>query len=80
MNKKASEERFNYLHNLLTEELISRLESGEANPQELKAAIEWLSKNDISGVAMEGNPLEKLTALMPSIDPDLVQQRLYGKR
>ena len=80
MTKKATEDRFNYLHNLLTEELISRLESGEANPQELKAAIEWLSKNDISGVAMEGNPLEKLTALMPSIDPDLVQQRLYGKR
>ena len=80
MNKKATEDGFNYLHNLLTEELISRLESGEANPQELKAAIEWLSKNDISGVAMEGNPLEKLTALMPSIDPDLVQQRLYGKR
>ena len=80
MNKKATEDRFNHLHNLLTEELITRLESGEASAQEMKAAIEWLSKNDISGVAYEGNPLDKLTRLMPTIDPELVQTRLYGKK
>ena len=77
---KASEDRFNHLHNILTEELISRIESGDANPQELKAAIEWLHKNDISGVAMEGNALEKLANIMPKIDPELVQRRLYGSR
>ena len=77
---KASEDRFNHLHNILTEELISRIEAGDANPQELKAAIEWLHKNDISGVAMEGNPLEKLANIMPKIDPELVQRRLYGPR
>ena len=80
MNKKATEDRFNHLHNLLTEELITRMESGEASAQEMKAAIEWLSKNDISGVAYEGNPLDKLTKLMPTIDPELVQTRLYGKK
>ena len=77
---KAAEERFNHLHNILTEELITRVESGEANPQELKAAIDWLHKNDISGVAMEGNALEKLANIMPKIDPELVQRRLYGSR
>ena len=77
---KAKEERFNHLHNILTEELITRIEPGEANPQELKAAIEWLHKNDISGVAMEGNPLDKLANIMPKIDPELVQRRLYGSR
>ena len=77
---KAKEERFNHLHNILTEELISRIESGDANPQELKAAIDWLHRNDISGVAMEGNPLDKLTKLMPTIDPELVQRRLYGQK
>ena len=76
---KAKEERFNHLHNILTEELITRIESGEANPQELKAAIEWLHKNDISGVAKEGNPLEKLANIMPKVDPELVKRRLYGK-
>lgn len=80
MTKKAHEDRFNHLHNILTEELISRVESGEASAQEMKAAIDWLSKNDISGVAMEGNPLDKLANIMPKIDPELVQRRLYGKR
>ena len=80
MNKKATEDRFNHLHNLLTEELITRMESGEASAQEMKAAIEWLSKNDISGVAYDGNPLDKLATLMPIVDPELVQTRLYGKK
>ena len=78
--KKAAEERFNHLHNLLTEELITRMESGEATAQEMKAAIDWLSKNDISGVAYEGNPLDKLATIMPKVDPQLVQSRLYGSK
>ena len=78
--KKATEQKFNELHNILTEELLSRIKSGEASTQDLKAAIDWLKVNDISGVAYEGNPLDKLASIMPSIDPELVQQRLYGKR
>ena len=80
MTKKASEEMFNELHNLLTTELLDRIKSGEATTQDLKAAIEWLHKNDISGVAYDGNPLDKLANIMPQIDPEMVQQRLYGKR
>lgn len=79
-NQKATEARFNELHNILTEELISRVQSGEASAQELKAAIDWLKANDISGVAYEGNPLDKLANIMPTVDPELVQRRLYGKR
>ena len=79
-NQKATEARFNELHNILTEDLISRVKSGEASAQELKAAIDWLKANDISGVAYEGNPLDKLANLMPTVDPELVQRRLYGKR
>ena len=80
MKKKATEDKFNELHNILTEELLSRIKSGEASTQDLKAAIDWLKANDISGVAYEGNPLDKLANIMPTIDPELVQQRLYGKR
>ena len=80
MKKKATEDMFNDLHNLVTSELLDRIKSGEATTQDLKAAIEWLHKNDISGVAYEGNPLDKLAKVMPSIDPEMVQQRLYGKR
>jgi len=78
--KKANEEVFNELHNLLTEELLTRIKSGEATTQDLKAAIDWLKQNDITGVAYDGNPLDKLANIMPEIDPEMVQQRLYGKR
>ena len=79
MKKKATEDQFNELHNLVTNEFLARVKSGEASTQDLKAACDWLAKNDISGVAMEGNPLDKLANIMPIIDPELVQKRLYGK-
>jgi hypothetical protein len=78
--KKATEDQFNELHNLVTSEFLSRIKSGEATAHELKAACDWLVKNDISGVAYDGNPLDKLANIMPQIDPELVQTRLYGKQ
>ena len=78
--KKATEDAFNELHNILTEELLTRIKSGEASTQDLKAAIDWLKQNDITGVAYDGNPLDKLANIMPEIDPELVRQRLYGKK
>ena len=79
MKKKATEDQFNELHNLVTKEFLSRIKSGEASTQDLKAACDWLKTNDISGVAYEGNPLDKLSKILPEIDPELVQERLYGK-
>ena len=78
--KKATEDMFNELHNMVTQELLNRIKSGEASTADLKAACDWLSKNDISGVAYEGNPLEKLATIMPKVDPELVQKRLYGRQ
>jgi hypothetical protein len=78
-HKKASEDTFNQLHNLVTSEFLARIKSGEASTADLKAACDWLSKNDISGVAYDGNPLDKLATIMPKVDPELIQTRLYGK-
>ena len=80
MKKKATETQFNELHNLVTSEFLSRIKSGEASTADLKAACDWLKTNDISGVAYDGNPLDKLTKLMPTVDPELVQSRLYGRK
>ena len=77
---KAAEEKFNELHNLVTEAFLKRVKSGEASTQDLKAACDWLKTNDITGVAMEGNPLEKLASVMPKIDPELIQRRMYGAK
>ena len=79
-HKKATEDQFNELHNLVTKEFLNRIKAGEASTQDLKVACDWLKANDISGIAFEGNPLDKLAAVIPNIDPELVQSRLYGKR
>ena len=80
VKKKATEDQFNELHNLVTKEFLARIKSGEATTADLKAACDWLKTNDISGVAFEGSPLDKLANIMPQIDPELVQTRLYGKQ
>ena len=78
--KKASEAQFNELHNLVTKEFLKRVKSGEATTQDLKAACEWLKTNDISGIAIEGSHLSKLASIMPKVDPELVQSRMYGRK
>ena len=77
--KKANEESFNELHYLVTQEFLRLIKCGEAKTQDLKAACDWLKTNDISGVAYDGSPLEKLAKVMPTVNPELVQRRLYGK-
>ena len=80
MKKKATEDQFNELHGLVTKEFLSRIKSGEASTQDLKAACDWLKTNDISGIAVAGSPLDKLVSVIPEVDPELIQQRLYGRR
>ena len=77
--KKADEESFNELHYLVTEDFLRRIKSGEATTQDLKAACDWLKTNDITGVAFDGSPLDKLNKLLPTVDPSLVKRRVYGK-
>ena len=72
--------QFNEVHTLGTNEFLTRLRNGEARTHDLKAACEWLKANDISGVAYDGNPLDKLNQLMPKVDPELITRRMYGKR
>ena len=78
--KKAAEEKFNELHNLVTEDFLKRVRSGEATTQDLKAACDWLKTNDITGIALEGSPLDKLSSIMPKVDPELIQRRMYGQK
>ena len=78
--KKATEEKFNELHNLVTEDFLRRVRSGEASTADLKAACEWLKTNDITGVAYEGSPLDKLNKILPTVSPELVQRRMYGSK
>ena len=73
MTKRANEESFDKLHSLVTQELISRIESGEATTADLKAATDWLHKNDITGIAVAGSPLAGLVGLIPELTFEDVQ-------
>ena len=77
--KKATEDQFNELHSLVTTEFLQRVKSGSASTQDLKAACDWLKTNDISGIAYDGSPLDKLANIIPKVDPELVKRRMYGK-
>ena len=77
---KDTEEKFNELHTLVTDECLKRVRTGEASTADLKAACDWLKTNDITGIAYEGNPLDKLANIMPKVNPELVQKRMYGKQ
>ena len=77
---KATEQQFDELHNLVTTEFLDRVRSGLATTQDLKAACDWLKTNDITGIALDGSPLNKLAKILPTVDPELVQRRLYGSK
>ena len=57
--RRASEETFNELHKLLTEEYLIKIQSGEATTADLKAAGDWLFKNDITGIAIDNSAKDR---------------------
>lgn len=76
MSTRAPEELFDELHSLLTTELVTRIKSGEASTADLRAAIDWLKTNDITGVPIEGSPLASLAGLIPELTFDDIQRSL----
>ena len=74
--KRANEDQFDLLHNLLTTELINRIQSGEASTADLRAAADWLKHNDITGIAVDGSPLAGLAGLIPELTFEDVQRHV----
>ena len=67
---------FNKLHKVVTQELLDRVQSGEATTADIKAACDWLKSNDITGIALPKNSLGKLANIIPDIDPESVRCRV----
>ena len=76
MSKRASEEAFEELHMLVTTEITNRIKSGEATTADLRAAIDWLKTNDVTGVAVANSPLASLAGLIPELTFDDVKERV----
>lgn len=73
---RATEDQFNQLHGLVTKELIDRIKSGIATTQDIKAACDWLAKNNITGLPIVGSPLAELFATLPEIDLEDVERAI----
>ena len=73
---RATEDQFNQLHGLITLELIDRIKSGVATTQDLKAAADWLAKNNIAGLPVTGSPLAELFATLPEVELEDVQRTI----
>ena len=75
-SKMGTEEQMELLHGILTQELINRLQTGAASTADLRAAIDWLKTNDITGVPVENSPLASLAGLIPELTFDEVQEEI----
>jgi hypothetical protein len=61
-------DKLNILQDLLIDEFITRINSGEASPSDLNAARQMLKDNGIHASIKEANPLADLIALLPFKD------------
>ena len=73
MTIRASEDQFNELHSLVTVELIGRIKSGTASTQDIRAACDWLAKNNVTGLPVNGSPLSELFASLPDLELEDVE-------
>jgi len=61
-------EKLHNLQDLLIDEFISRISSGEASPSDLNAARQLLKDNDIHAAVKNDNPLANLVEMLPFND------------
>ena len=74
---RATEAQLSTLHNLLTQELTDRVRLGkDASTADLKAAIDWLAKNNITGPVVENSPLASLIAEITQEEEEEVLEQI----
>ena len=66
MNDKS--EKLYGLQDLLIDEFINRIQSGEATPSDLNAARQLLKDNQINATVTNDNPMANLVSMLPFDD------------
>ncbi|WP_291810300.1 hypothetical protein [Limnobacter sp.] len=59
------------LHESVAKDLLARVQSGEASPAELNAAIKFLKDNGIEALQKEDSPLAQLAGALPVFEEDI---------
>ena len=63
-----SKEKLEQLHEVLTQELLTRIQQGEAAPALLNVARQFLRDNGIESLALPGFPLGDLLSQLPNFE------------
>lgn len=71
--KRATDETLGELHQMVAEELLKRIKSGEASPQELAQAIKFLDNNGIQGEVgqLEDDVKKASKIILPSFEDEI---------
>ena len=72
-------ETFTQLHHLLVQELLARIQAGEAAPALLDVARKFLKDNGIESVATSGSHLDALMQCFPTLE-EVEESHLYDKK
>lgn len=63
------------IHKALAQELLAQIQSGEASPSLLNTARQYLKDNGVTGLPVQGTPLQALTDALPfAVEPDEYDQ------
>jgi hypothetical protein len=63
------------LHTTVAEDLLRRVQSGEATSQELSVAVKFLKDNGIEAQATPDSPLANLIDSLPEFDDEKLHSR-----
>ena len=63
-----SKEKLEQLHEVLTQELLTRIQAGEVAPALLNVARQFLRDNGIESLALPGSPLNDLLSQLTSFE------------
>ena len=61
----ATKDMLDSLHRAVCEDLMAKIQSGEAKAADLAAAIKFLKDNGIEAIPVEGSPLGNLVDNLP---------------
>lgn len=62
---QTSEQILNQLHRMVADELISRIQSGDASTGDISVAVKFLKDNQIDVGEKQQTPLRDLAAIVP---------------
>jgi len=57
--------KLNDLYDAVADELLAKIQSGEAKPADLAVAVKFLKDNDITALPVNDNALQQLMESMP---------------